>query len=123
MILVDTSVWIDHFRKGDGALRKLLESRQVLCHPFVIGELAMGNLRRRQLILNLLHSLPLVSIALDREVLDFITNRKLFGMGIGYIDVHLLAAVRLTPGTLLWTRDSRLSKAAAELSLGVAGLS
>ncbi len=102
MILVDTSVWIDHLRTGDAALRKLLERGQVLAHPFVIGELAMGNLKQREVVLSALQDLPRAVVALEDEVLRFISDRGLSGLGIGYIDAHLLAAVRLTPDALLW---------------------
>ena len=117
MILVDTSVWIDHLRKGDIGLRKLLETGQVLSHPCVIGELAMGNLQQRNVVLNALHGLPKATVARDDEVLQFISNRGLFGLGLGYSDAHLLASVKITPGALLWTRDKRLFAAAAKLSL------
>jgi predicted nucleic acid-binding protein len=117
MILVDTSVWIGHLRDGDAALVRLLETGEVLMHPFVIGELALGNLRQRETILNALQDLPLAIVATDDEVLRSIGEHALFGLGIGYIDAHLLAAVRLTPGTLLWTRDKRLLGAASQLSL------
>ncbi len=116
MILVDTSVWIDHLRKGDAALRKLLDNGQVLSHPFVIGELAMGSLKQRDVVLSALQDLPKATIAHDDEVLLFTSSRALFGLGIGYIDAHLLAAVQMTPGAFLWTRDKRLSEIAAKLS-------
>jgi predicted nucleic acid-binding protein len=117
VILVDTSIWIDHLRKGDDRLRLLLKSRGVLSHPFVIGEVAMGSFRRRDLILAELRNLPQVTVANDDEVLQFVAARSLFGLGIGYIDVHLLAAVRLSPGALLWTRDKRLLEIAGKLGL------
>ncbi|WP_158790480.1 type II toxin-antitoxin system VapC family toxin [Granulicella sp. L60] len=117
MILVDTSVWIDHLRKGEDRLQSLLKSNQVLSHAFVIGEVAMGSFKQRGLILDGLRNLPQATIAEDDEVLEFISRQTLFGTGIGYIDVHLLAAVRLTPGALLWTRDKRLKEIAEGLSL------
>ncbi len=116
MILVDTSIWIDHFRNTDITLVKLLNSQQVLAHPFVIGELALGNLQQRESILSALQNLPQATTAHDDEVLHFIGLQSLFGFGIGCIDAHLLAAVRLTPNALLWTRDKRLL-AADRLSL------
>lgn len=117
MILVDTSVWIDHLRYGDSNLVNLLNTGQVLAHPFVIGELALGGLRQRDVILDTLNNLPRTKIAADEEVLAFINQSKLYGLGVGYIDAHLLASVRLTPGTLLWTRDKRLCAAASQLGL------
>jgi hypothetical protein len=117
VILVDTSVWIDHLRKSERRLRYLLDERQVLAHSFVIGELAMGSFKQRDVLLRGLHDLPRATVAFDDEVLQFVSGQALFGMGIGYIDAHLLAAVRLTPGTLLWTRDKRLLDVAAKLGL------
>lgn len=117
MILVDTSVWIDHLRQGDEDLARLLNAGQVLAHPFVIGELALGNLQKRDTVLNALTGLPQTSVATDEEVMCFITQHALFGMGIGYVDAHLLAAVRLSHGAMLWTRDRRLLGAAVRLGL------
>jgi predicted nucleic acid-binding protein len=117
VILVDTSIWVDHLRGGDQRLVVLLEDRLVLVHPHVIGELALGQLRQRQTILNDLADLPSANVAADDEVFRFIDESKLYGTGIGYIDAHLLAAVRLTPGTSIWTRDRRLQSAAEKLSL------
>lgn len=112
MILVDTSVWVDHLRSGDAGLVELLEQAAVAMHPFVIGELACGNLRKRETILELLQDLPAAAVASHSEALAFIEHRDLQGRGIGYIDVHLLASVVLTPGARLWTRDAKLRKAA-----------
>lgn len=120
MILVDTSVWVDHLRVGDKALPGWLDAGMVLMHPFVIGELALGNLRQREIVLNALSDLPRASIATDAEVLHFIARHALFGRGIGYVDVHLLAAVRLTAGAELWTNDKRLHSVAAHLGLAFA---
>ena len=117
MILVDTSIWVDHLRSGEEGLVRLLDQGLVLIHPFVIGEIALGSLRQRALILDLLQSLPRAGVASDDEVLGFIERNALWGFGIGYIDAHLLAAVRLTPGSNLWTRDKRLASAATRLSL------
>jgi len=119
MILVDTSVWIDHLRHGDAELVSLLNAGQVLTHRFVIGELALGNLQNRNVVLGALQNLPQVAAASDDEALHFIENNALFGTGIGYIDAHLLAAVRLSPGALLWTRDKRLLAESARLGLCV----
>jgi predicted nucleic acid-binding protein len=117
MILVDTSVWVDHLRTNDKALIALLDTGAVLAHPFVIGELALGNLRQREIVLNALSDLPQASLATDTEVLYFIDRHTLFGRGIGYIDAHLLAAVQLTAGAELWTKDKRLHGVANELGL------
>jgi predicted nucleic acid-binding protein len=117
VILVDTSVWIGHLRNGDPALAGLLETAEVLVHPFVIGEIALGNLRQRALLIAMLKDLPRTAVATDAEVLDFIDRHALFGYGIGYVDAHLLAAVRLTAAASLWTRDKRLQKAATRLGL------
>jgi len=116
VILVDSSVWIDHFRHGDSRLQALLESGQALTHPFVIGELALGNIRQRPTILGLLQGLPQVIQAGEEEVLGFIERHALGGTGIGYIDVHLLASARLT-SVPLWTRDKHLHVAAVKLRL------
>lgn len=116
MILVDTSVWIDYFRAGNPALEELLNQSRVLMHPFVLGELALGNFRRRE-ILNVLRVLPQAVVATDSEVLGLIEERTLFGLGIGYVDAHLFASIRLTPGASLLTRDNRLATASERLSL------
>ncbi len=101
-------------------MHRLLGTGQVLSHPFVIGELAMGSFKRRDLLVNELMDLPRAKVAEDDEVLQFVSRYALFGSGIGYIDVHLLAAARLMPGTLLWTRDKRLLEIASNLSLAAA---
>jgi predicted nucleic acid-binding protein len=117
MILVDTSLWIDHLREADTRLTQLLTSGQVLAHPFVTGELALGNLRNRAAVLGALQDLPQASVATETEVLHLIASKGLFGLGIGYIDAHLLASVLLTPGAQLWTRDKRLLVASAQLGV------
>jgi predicted nucleic acid-binding protein len=117
VILVDTSIWIDHLRTGDVELSQLLDDRDVLAHPFVIGEIALGRLRQRDLVIRRLSQLPSASVATDAEVLHLIESNALFGLGIGYVDAHLLAAARLTPGAKLWTRDQRLAAAAQLLGL------
>jgi len=117
MLLVDTSVWIEHLRKGMPALVTALEHGQVLMHPFVLGELACGNLRDRGQVLQLLGNLPLISVATDDEALGFIEQRALMGHGLGYIDVHLLAATALTVAARMWTRDRHLADVARELEL------
>ena len=118
MILVDTSVWVDHLREGAPALAAALEQGSVLMHPFVRGELACGNLKNRGEVLRLLGELPGAPIATDAEALDFIERRALMRRGLGYIDVHLLASVALAGTARLWTRDKRLAAVAAGLKLG-----
>ena len=115
MILVDTSVWVDHLRRGDSQLSALLESASVLTHPFVIGEIACGHLVDRALVIELLRDMPTANVADPDEVLGFIDRHRLHGTGIGYVDMHLLAAVALTDGAKLWTRDKRLRAAAEAL--------
>jgi predicted nucleic acid-binding protein len=117
VILVDTSVWIDHFRAGVSELRQALENGDVLMHPFVLGELACGNLKGRAEVLALLTDLPAAREASHEEVMSMIERRQLMGRGIGYVDVHLLAATAITPRTRLWTRDRRLSGIASALGL------
>ena len=117
MILVDTTVWVDHLQTGDEILAALLNSGRVLMHPFVVGELALGNLRQRQAILAYLQDLPQANAATDQEVLHFIERHALAGLGIGYVDIHLLASTQLTAGASLWTRDKRLASVAERLSL------
>jgi predicted nucleic acid-binding protein len=114
LIVVDTSVWIDHFRQSDPELVAVLQAGEVLIHPFVIGELACGNLGNRANILALLSALPAAPVATHDEALDLIDARGLMGHGIGYLDVHLLASVMLAGSATLWTRDRRLSTAAAQ---------
>jgi len=119
VILVDTSIWIDHLRAGHLTLAHLLEYGSVLGHPWVVGELALGHLSQRQEILGLLNSLPQAAVATPTEILTFIERHELHGLGIGYVDVQLLAATQLTPGAGLWTNDKRLAAAAARLGLVV----
>ena len=115
MILVDTSVWVDHLRRGDARLAELLERGTVVMHPFVIGEMACGSLADRLAILELLQDLPAAVVAESDDVLGFIERHRLHGKGVGYVDVHLLASVMLTDGARLWTRDKRLRSVAQEL--------
>ncbi|MBE0691946.1 MAG: type II toxin-antitoxin system VapC family toxin [Aquamicrobium sp.] len=117
MFLVDTSVWIDHLRGGDDELARLLQTGLVATHPLVVGELAMGNLRARDTIIELLQALPQAVVASDDEVLAYVSRHRLFGLGIGYADAHLLASTQLTAGARLWTRDRRLRDAAGRLDL------
>jgi predicted nucleic acid-binding protein len=117
VILVDTSVWVDHLRAGKPGLAQLLDRGLVLAHPWVTGELALGHLSQRQVILRLLTGLPSAEIATDAEVLGLIEAEQLYGLGIGYIDAQLLAATRLTADARLWTADKRLAVVARRLHL------
>jgi predicted nucleic acid-binding protein len=117
MILADTSIWIDHFRRSDPRMVRFLDRGDVVMHPFVIGELVLGYVPRIAEMIQDLDRLPKAIFAHTDEVLKFIAHRKLSGSGIGYVDVHLLAAVALAPETFLWTRDKRLHAAAHSLSL------
>lgn len=120
MILVDSSIWIDHLRVRDDALATILDNTQVWTHPFVIGELACGNLHNRSEVLALLGFLPHLSVATDPEVLFYIQQQKLMGRGIGYLDAHLLASVALSSPVKLWTRDKRLAAVATDLGMSYA---
>ena len=117
MILVDTSVWVDHLRCADPRLVRLLEEAQVATHPFVVGEVALGAIRDRRGVLSGLADLPTAVEATDAEVLEFIAGKSLAGSAIGYVDAHLLASAMLTPHCTLWTRDKRLLAAASALEL------
>jgi predicted nucleic acid-binding protein len=117
MILADTSIWIDHFRHSDPRLESILDNDRIFMHPLVLGELAVGNLSPRAQLLADLKDLPQIDTAMDDEVLRFVEVHKLFGIGIGYIDAHLLVSARLVPDTTIWTRDKRLAAAAARLGL------
>jgi predicted nucleic acid-binding protein len=117
LVLVDTSVWVEHLRHGGIGLETLLHGGRVMCHPFIVGELACGNLRNRSEIISLLQRLPEAIQAEHEEVMQFIEHRGLMGKGLGYIGMHLLASARLT-GVPLWTIDKRLNEVA--IKLGVA---
>ena len=117
MILVDTSVWVDHLRRAESALVSALEAGQVLMHPFILGELACGNLKRRTEVLSLMRELPQAPMATEQEAHHFIDGRRLMGRGIGYIDVHLLASVVLSGSARLWTRDKSLWIVARDFAL------
>jgi predicted nucleic acid-binding protein len=116
-ILADTSVWVDHLRSGNAALEAALENGDVITHPFVIGELACGNLRDRRELLGLLEALPSAPVATSAEALGFIERHRLMGRGIGYVDVHLLASTLLAADARLWTLDRRLAAIASALKL------
>jgi predicted nucleic acid-binding protein len=117
MILADTSIWIDHFRRSDPHFVEFLDRGEIVVHPFVIGELVLGYVPRIAEMIDDLRKLPKAAVAGTDEVLNFIARRKLSGSGIGYVDVHLLAAAALAPETFLWTRDKRLHDVAQSLSL------
>lgn len=117
MILVDTSIWIDHLRIRDVTLSRLLGDGDVVMHPFIIGELALGYLKQRDILLSEWSKLPSARMATHAEVIRLVGERKLFGLGIGYVDAHILAELRLTPNSLLWTRDKRLSEVADGLNI------
>jgi len=116
VILVDTSIWVDHLRRAELDLVRLLEVGQVLIHPFIIGEIACGNLRNREELLRLLNNLPVTQIANHDEVMNFLESNTLYGRGIGYVDLYLLASAALT-SCQLWTRDKGLAGVAAALGL------
>ena len=116
MILVDSSVWIEHLRMGSERLRSLLYDEQVLCHPFIVGELACGTLRNRQEILSMVRALPEARVAEHEEVLRFLEARHLYGRGLGWVDANLLASTLLT-GCTLWTLDKPLRRAAVALDV------
>ena len=118
MVLADTSVWVEHLRRGEPRLAALLQAGDVLCHSFVIGELACGHLRQRAKILGLLAALPSIDAATNDEVLVFIERHKLQGKGLGLIDMHLLASCALA-GNPMWTLDARLAKVASQFGVGV----
>ena len=116
MVLVDTSIWVTHLRQGNRQLENLLMNAEVMCHPFIIGELACGNFKNRNEILSLLRSLPLAPAIEFDQFIFFIERNRLMGIGIGFVDVHLLASAKLTE-IPLWTADKRLKSAATKLDL------
>lgn len=117
MLLVDTSVWVSHLREGNARLMNLLNDGCVVCHPFIVDELACGHLKNRSEILSLLQTLPMVIQAEHEEILPFIENNKLMGKGLGYIDIHLLASAVLTKVSI-WTLDKKLNDISIKLGLG-----
>ncbi|MBI4691062.1 MAG: PIN domain-containing protein [Nitrospirae bacterium] len=116
MVLVDTSVWVSHLCDGNPGLERLLNDGEVVCHPFIVGELACGNLKNRKEILSYLQSLPMAILAEDEEVLRFVENNQLMGKGLGYIDVHLIASSVLTE-VPLWTFDKILDRRTKKIGL------
>ena len=119
MILVDTSVWVDHLRTGNSILVEYLRSENVLCHPLIIAELALGTLKSRGQILSLLDDLPKAPDVTNEEIRVLIEYRQLYGRGIGVVDLHLVASCLLAPGTSLWTGDRRLHTVAVEVGIPV----
>ena len=117
MYLVDTSVWIEHFRRKDPALVEALENQFVVCHPHIVGELALGSLSDRALVLAMLRNLPSLPVADDAEVQHMIENHGLHGRGIGYIDAHLLASALIGGTVKIWTADRRLADVATTFGL------
>jgi predicted nucleic acid-binding protein len=117
VILADTSVWVDHFRTGVDELRKALLNRQIVMHPFIVAELALGSLPRRKTTIQYLEQLPSLRVAHIDEVRQMVEARTLYSRGIGLIDAHLIAAVYINPSTQLWTRDKRLSDIARALGI------
>jgi predicted nucleic acid-binding protein len=117
MILVDTSVWVDHLRRGDRELSGLLGDLRVLTHPFIIGELATGNLAERPILLQHLRNLPAAKVATDGEVHRLVEERNLMGRGIGWVDAHLLASALISASARILTRDKRLAEIARELQI------
>lgn len=116
MILADTSIWVEHFRRGVDELQSLLGKVEVACHPFIVGELSCGNIKNRKEVMNLLHELPMVEVAENQEVLELVETRKLMGQGIGWVDAHLLASA-LISGCPLWTADRKLRSLGAALGV------
>ncbi|MFO7671707.1 MAG: PIN domain-containing protein [Bacteroidales bacterium] len=116
MILVDTSIWIDHLHNSNKDLKELLLSNQVCIHPCILGELSCGNISNRTEVLSLLRALSIIDSVLDEEVLVLIEDRKLYGKGLGFIDVHLLASA-LVHHVLIWTRDTSLNRVAKEFGI------
>ena len=117
MVLVDSSVWVNHLRRGETLLMELLENTSVAIHPFIIGELACGNLSKRGEFIGLLGALPQAPAATNDEALALIERRKLMGLGLGFIDVHLLSAALLHGDMSIWTYDKRLNASAADLGI------
>jgi predicted nucleic acid-binding protein len=116
MVIVDTSVWVSHFREMNNELANLLDNGEVACHPFVVGELACGNLKNRNQILSLFQALPMSIKAEHEEVLELIESNQLMGKGLGYVDIHLIASAMLT-GISIWTLDKKLEQIADALHI------
>jgi predicted nucleic acid-binding protein len=117
MILADTTIWVDHFRRGDQKLVELLEQQEILLHPFIVAELALGSLKDRASTLGFLDAQPTTKVASTAEIRSLVESRLLYARGIGLIDAHLIASALLTPGTNLWTRDGRLRGVARAMNV------
>ena len=117
MILVDSSIWVDHLRSEDSTLASLLDADEVMCHPLIVGEILMGNARQWSALREMLSLLPQAPVAENEEVLDMVARHKLHGIGIGFIDSHLLASVQLNEEARIWSRDRRLAQVARNLGL------
>lgn len=122
MILADTSIWVDRLTRGDEMMASLLDAEVVLMHPFIMGEIALGNLPRRAETLSNLNKLPKAATVDFAEVISFIERNNIFGTGIGYVDAHLLVATTMTSDVRLWTRDNRLRTVAEKLAISAATL-
>lgn len=120
MILADTSVWADHLRRPDQTMNSCLDLGEIIMHPFVLGELALGSMPRYDAVLRALKSLPSAQIARPEEILIMVRENSLMGTGIGYVDAHVLASVVIVPDTHLWTRDKRLRRAAEKFGVASA---
>ncbi len=118
MILVDSSVWVDHFRNPSSQLTQYLDEATVLSHPFIVGELVVGSLKSEHPVVRAMHKMPQALVASHIEFMTFLEHQKLSGLGLSFVDVHLLTATALTPDALLWTRDRRLHQAAVHIGLG-----
>ena len=116
MLLVDTSVWVSHLSHGNSRLQKLLQASRVACHPFIVGELACGNIGNRTEIISLVQALPMLDVVEHEELLLFIEYNQMMGKGLGFVDVHLLAAAMLA-SIPLWTQDKKLKQACSRLNI------
>ena len=116
MVLIDTSVWVNHLRAGNDHLKKLLLEMRVSCHPFIVGELACGNIKNRKEFLSLIQTLPMVQSINEKEFLYFVEQNNLIGKGVGFVDVHLLASARLSEISL-WSFDKKLDRIASYLDI------
>ncbi len=119
MILVDSMIWMDHLHRPIAKLAELLDRRAVLMHDFVLAEIALGSIARREATLDVLWQLPSAVVADHLDVMNLITGARLFGTGVGYVDAHLLASAMLLVDVRIWTRDKRLEVAATRLDLAV----
>ena len=116
MVLVDTSVWVRHLREGDSDLEQLLNNGELMCHPYIVGELACGNMKNRHEVISLLQLLPLATLARHEEILQFIEMNHLMGKGLGYIDIHLAASAVLS-GVPILSYDKKLNEVSEGLGI------